>query len=755
MRKVICTAAIFFACIHAQAQVDTIKSYSDLSPHVYETALLKAGDSVSITKWFKNFAAVEEPHIDSILHHTVILDSSNTLVFLLRLKAMCQFINEDWNDLSYADTVFRNMQQAYIIFKLVGIAELSSYAKAKLRPGEDLSKTYLDYFKKSTDTLSNNNREALIGYLFSAMKNAKPGYEKQLSKFKKLTSIADTSLHGFVLNYVYNQLRLVAYDNLRVYVNNLVETGFTKADTLRGSITPERTWWNVLHYSITVKPDYATKTLSGNTIIRYAVVSDKHPDVMQIDLQEPLIIDSIIFNKTKNVSFKKDGNAWFVTVPKQKKLSVDSIDVYYHGQVHEALNAPWDGGWVFSKDSLNNPWMSVACEGVGASVWFPCKDHLSDEPDNGASVSMIVPDTLVGVSNGRLLSAQKNNDGTSTYTWAVVNPINSYDITTYIGKYVNFKEVYDGLKGKLDVGYWVLNYNLERAKQHMIPNVHRMLKAFEYWMGPYPFYEDGYKLVEAPFAGMEHQSAVAYGNGYVNGYYGYSDSIGLRADLMIVHESGHEWFGNNITAKDLADMWVHEGFTCYSETLFFDYYYGKEQGNIYTNDERSDIQNSYPIIGFYNVNDQIDMRNQDIYNKGSNLLQSIRHSIDNDSLFRNILVGLNKTFYHQTVTTAQIENYISEHAGYDYSKVFDQYLRAVDIPRLEFYFSNDKKKVFYRYTNCISGFDLPLVLQNGNSKVRIVPSVKWQSVLVTPGQQPLFSKDAIENMYYITVKQIS
>ena len=749
MRKLLISVLVLTGCIYSNAQTDTIRSFSDLPALNFETAALKTNDAVATSNWFKHFAAVEEPHVDSILSHAVILDSADTWSWLTRLKAMCQYINGDWSNLVHADTVFRNMQQAYIVFRKVGIAELSSFAKAKLQPGKNFSDAYLDCFRKSTDTLNNSDREMFIGYTLGQMRSAKAMYEKRLAKIIEGPVIADTLLGAFTRGYIYDQLKQVAYTKLNADVNNLVKASFTRADTLRGSITPGRAWWDVLYYNITIKPDYNAKALTGNTVIRYKVINDNQPGFMQIDLQEPLVIDKIIYNKTNSLSFKRDGNTWHVTVPKQKKLSVDSVDVYYHGQVHIAVNAPWDGGWVFSKDSLNNPWMSVACEGFGASVWFPCKDHLSDEPDNGASVSLIVPDSLAGVSNGRLQSTQKNNDGTTTYTWSVVNPINSYDITAYIGKYVNFNEVYDGLKGKLDLGYWVLNFNLQRAKDHMVPNVHRMMEAFEYWMGPYPFYEDGYKLVESPYAGMEHQSAIADGNLYMNGYWGSGDSIAMRSDYMIVHESGHEWFGNNISAKDLADMWIHEGFTAYSETLFNEYYYGKEQGNIYTNDERQGIENAFPVIGYYHVNDQIDMRNQDIYSKGSNLLQSIRHSMNNDSLFRKILIGLNKTFYHQTVTTAQIENYISHQSGFDYSKVFDQYLRAVDIPQLEFYFSKDHAKVFYRYTNCIRGFNLPLVLQNKSAMVKIIPNGAWQSVSLSKAQQNLFNKDDIENMYYI------
>jgi aminopeptidase N len=401
--------------------------------------------------------------------------------------------------------------------------------------------------------------------------------------------------------------------------------------------------------------------------------------------------------------------------------------------------------------------MSVACQGTGASIWYPCKDHQSDEPDSGASLSMIIPDTLVGVANGRLQTKINNNDGTVTYTWAVVNPINNYDIIPYIGKYVNYSEVYDGEKGKLDVNYWVLNYNLHKAKAHMVPEVHRMLKSHEYWMGPYPFYEDGYKIVDAPHLGMEHQSAIAYGNKYMNGYLGQDMSgsrWGLKWDYIIVHESGHEWFGNNITTNDIADMWVHEGFTAYSETLFTEYYYGKAAGNEYLNGTRDGIQNILPVIGYYNVNDDISARNGDMYPKGSNMLHTIRHSMNNDSLFREILRGLNKTFYHQTVTSSQVEKYISNHAGFDYGKVFDQYLRNIQIPRLEIYFAPGGKMVSYRYTNCINGFDLPLVLKNGNDSLKIIPGSDWKTIELREGQAPFFNAKEIEKMYYIEAMRV-
>jgi len=367
---------------------------------------------------------------------------------------------------------------------------------------------------------------------------------------------------------------------------------------------------------------------------------------------------------------------------------------------------------------------------------------------------MIVPDSLVAVANGRLKAKRSNGGGTTSYQWAVTNPINNYNIIPYIGKYVNFNEVYNGQKGKLDVNYWVLDYNLAKAKTYMPPEVHNMFKAFEHWFGPYAFYEDGYQLIDVSHTGMEHQSAVAYGNWYKPGYRqrdGSGTGWGMKWDFIIVHESGHEWFGNNITTKDLADMWVHEGFTNYSETLFVDYIFGKEAGNEYNYGIRRGIRNDRPIVAKYEVNDQ---GSGDMYPKAGNMLHTIRHSMDNDDLFRNILRGLNKDFYHQTVTSAQVENYISKKAGYDYSKVFDQYLRTTQIPTLEFRLSDDKKNVSYRWTNCVNGFNLPLVLKGGNVSVRITPTEEWKTTALKEEQAALFDKAAIEKMYYVTTSVV-
>ncbi|SFP65467.1 Peptidase family M1 [Parafilimonas terrae] len=538
---------------------------------------------------------------------------------------------------------------------------------------------------------------------------------------------------------------------------------FTHADTLRGSITPERAWWDVLRYDITVKPDYENKTIEGTVKIIYKINGkslnkldmDKPMALMQIDLQSPLVIDKVQSTENNNFSIihKQGENVWYInkglTNYIQKKQLIDSIIITYHGKPREAVRPPWDGGWIWKKDKQGRPWMSVACQGLGASVWYPCKDHQSDEPDNGASLTIIAPDTLAAVGNGRLSSTIKNNDGTATWKWEVKNPINNYNIIPYIGKYVNWTDTLHGEKGVLDMSFWVLDYNLDSAKVQF-QQAKSVIHALEYWWGPYPFYEDSYKLVESPHLGMEHQSAVGYGNRFRNGYLGSDLSgsgWGLKWDFIIEHESSHEWFGNNITSKDLADMWIHESFANYSETLYTEYLFGREAGNDYNYGTRKKIRNDEPIIAHYNVNEE---GSGDMYYKGGNMLQTIRYSINNDAKWRSILRGLGKTFYHQTVTAQQIENYISKNAGIDFSKVFDQYLSNIQIPQLSYYYSPDKKKVYYRWDSCINGFNLQLVLLHDGKAIRIKPTQQWKSLNDTA----FFNTAWIDKHYYIKLKEV-
>lgn len=523
------------------------------------------------------------------------------------------------------------------------------------------------------------------------------------------------------------------------------EPVFTHEDSLRGSITAERAWWDLIYYHLSVDIDPEDQFISGDVTVNYKVLNPYQ--TLQIDLQPPLAIEKVT-QDGEEVPFKKDGrNAYLITLKKkQQKEKLESIAIQYSGNPIEAKNPPWQGGFQWTTDKAGNPFIATSCQGLGASVWWPCKDHLYDEPDS-MLMSITVPGTLMDVSNGRLRKMTSHADGRKTFDWFVSNPINNYGVNVNVANYVHFSDTLHGENGILDMDFYVLPYNLEKAKEHF-KQAKLMLKAFEYWFGPYPFYEDGYKLVETPYLGMEHQSSITYGNGYQNGYLGKDLSgsgWGLKWDFIIIHESGHEWFANNITYKDMADMWIHESFANYSESLYTEYYFGKDAGNAYVCGTRKNILNDSPIIGPYNVNQS---GSGDMYYKGGNMLQTIRHSLDNDKLFREILRGLNKTFYHQTVTTGQIENYISEKSARDYSKVFDQYLRTTQIPRLEYYL--DGKKVFYRWTNSVKGFNLPLVLKNETGTVKIIPSSEWQHKRIKTKQKPLFDPAAIEKMYYIS-----
>jgi aminopeptidase N len=495
---------------------------------------------------------------------------------------------------------------------------------------------------------------------------------------------------------------------------------FTRQDTLRGSITKERLWWDVKHYHLDIKVNPSDSTITGSNTIKYKVLQEY--DRMQVDLQKPMDIYKVI-QDGKPLKYTREGNAFIVelvapqTVGKTKELTI-----FYGGKPKVAVNPPWDGGITWKKDANGKLFIASSCQGLGASVWWPNKDHMYDEVDN-MLISVNVPGNLTNVSNGRLQSVKKLKDGTKTYNWYVSSPINNYGVNINIGDYVSFSEKYQGEKGNLDCTYYVLRDNLAKAKEQF-KDVPRMLKAFEHWFGPYPFYEDSYKLVEAPYLGMEHQSSVTYGNGFKNGYRGRDLSgtgWGLKFDFIIIHESGHEWFANNITYKDIADMWIHESFTNYSESLFLEYYYGKEAGYTYVRGIRKNIQNDKPIIGSYGVNNE---GSSDMYYKGANMLHTIRQIVNDDEKWRTILRGLSSSFYHQTVTSKQIEDYLTALVGTDLSTVFNQYLRDTRIPTLEYYFKGNT--LGFRWTNCVSNFNMPIKVTIGGKEKWLKPQTTWE-----------------------------
>ena len=523
---------------------------------------------------------------------------------------------------------------------------------------------------------------------------------------------------------------------------------FNQDDTLRGSRTPERTWWDLTFYDLKVAVNPTEKRIEGSNSIHYTVL--KSQKVMQIDLQPPLTINKIVQNN-EELSFQKKGmNAYFIDMktPQYEGKNYE-LTVFYEGIPKEAVNAPWDGGFSWSKDKKGNPFVATSCQGLGSSVWWPCKDHMYDEPDS-MSIAVTVPKNLMDVSNGRLVKTTENADGTRTFNWFVKNPINNYGVNVNIANYTHYSEKYQGEKGELSLDYYVLPENLEKAKKQF-KQVPMMLKAFEHWFGPYPFYEDGFKMVEVPYLGMEHQSSVTYGNKYANGYLGRDLSgtgWGLKWDFIIIHESGHEWFANNITYNDIADMWIHESFTNYSESLFTEYHFGKKAGSEYMIGSRIGIRNQSPIIGTYNVNNE---GSGDMYPKGGNMLHTMRQVVDNDEKWRQILRGLNKTFYHKTVDAADIENYTIKASGKDLQPIFDQYLRHIEIPVLECKVS--KNKVDYRWTNCLPNFNMPIKVSLEKGKYAFIyPTKEWKSSKTSIKSKSDFKVD--EN-FYVALKIIA
>jgi aminopeptidase N len=521
----------------------------------------------------------------------------------------------------------------------------------------------------------------------------------------------------------------------------------TRADTLRGTITPERAWWDVVYYDLALRVNPAEQSISGSTLISFAATSGGRE--MQIDLAAALQVDSIT-QRGRRLEHRRDGDAVFVRgVSTDAGGRAGALTVHFRGKPRVAPNAPWDGGFVWARDARGNPWVATAVQGNGASLFWPNKDHQSDEPDS-MRIRVTVPSSMVDVSNGRLEDTQRNADGTTTYTWRVTNPINNYNVTINAGSYVHFADRFDGESGALDLDYWVLEPNLEAARKQF-EQVKPMLRCFESWFGPYPFYEDGFKIVETPHLGMEHQSAIAYGNRFMNGYRGQDLSrtgLGNSWDYIIVHEAAHEWWGNNITTDDIADMWVHEGFGQYAEGLYVECLQNKEAGARYLIGLRQSIDNREPVTGVYGVNRE---GSGDMYPKGANMLHTIRQVVDDDALWKSILRGLNETFRHQTVTADEVEAYISRRKGRDLSKVFEQYLDYPELPVLEYSIENGTLR--YRWRASVDGFDLPVrvTLRAGRTDWISPVSYEWRT---QPVQVSTDDFEVDEN-FYVVVQRVA
>jgi len=504
-------------------------------------------------------------------------------------------------------------------------------------------------------------------------------------------------------------------------------TRFTHADTLRGSNTPARAWWDVSFYDLHVRVHPADSSISGWNGITYKVLRAARE--MQVDLQVPLEVDSMV-QDGRHVAFRRDGNAFLasLTAP-QRAGDHRTITVYYHGQPRAAKRPPWDGGFIWQHDSLGNPFIATANEGLGASAWWPNKDLLADEPDS-QRIAITVPDSMLDVSNGRLRRVTHNGDGTSTFEWFVVNPINNYDVAVNAGRYAHYSSTYDGEAGSLSMDFWPLANHLDDAKKQW-EQAQPMMTCFERWFGPFPWYADGYKLVEAPHLGMEHQSAVAYGNHFRNGYLGRDLSgtgHGLQWDFIIVHESAHEWWGNSVTARDAAEMWLHESFANYAENLYTECQQGKAAGAEYVIGTRKLVKNDRPIVGHFGVNNE---GSGDVYYKGGNMLHTIRQIVNDDARWRSTLRGVQSEFRHQTVTGQQVQRYMSERVGIDLSRVFAQYLTTTKIPVLEYRLEG--ATLSYRWTNVIAGFDMPVRVRIGaEPPLELHPSESWKTVAVAP-----------------------
>lgn len=523
-----------------------------------------------------------------------------------------------------------------------------------------------------------------------------------------------------------------------------IPTGFSKQDQLRGSVTPEREWWDVQHYALSLEVFPDSKSIKGSNVITFKALAAG--DRMQIDLQPPLKVTRVVHGDA-DLKFEREGNVYWVQLDEKiAKHTETKVQVFYEGRPRQSTRPPWSGGFSWRKDDKGNPFIATTCQGIGASIWWPNKDHGYDEPDRGMDIQVTVPEALTAVANGRLKSMTHAEDKqTRTWNWQVTNPINNYGVNVNIGKYVSMPSTFDGEGGKLDIEYWVLEHQQEIARKQF-REVPRTLQAFEHWFGKYPFYEDSYKLCVVPYLGMEHQSSVTYGNGFQNGYRGRDLSntgVGMKFDFIVVHESAHEWWGNNISMKDAADMWIHESFANYAENLFVEYHFTEQEAQDYVIGCRALISNDIPIIGTYGVNKS---GSGDMYYKGGNMLHTMRHMLNDDEKWRAVLRGLNSEFWHKTIGTAEFEAYMSRECGFDFACVFEQYLRTTKIPQLAYEAGDGSVKV--RWENVVPGFKVPVVVRINGQEHRVQVAEKPIEIPVK-GKLESFELD---RNFYMTVK---
>ena len=533
--------------------------------------------------------------------------------------------------------------------------------------------------------------------------------------------------------------KLFCYSFLLFGFQTFFAQNFSRKDSLQGGLRLERTSYDVLRYDLNIKIDPKEKSIVGYNNITFKVV--ENTSKIQVDLFENMTVDSIIYNKSR-LTYTRDFNAVFIDFPSvlSTKMPEQSIKFYYSGKPIIARRAPWDGGFVFSKDKNGKDWIGVAVQGTGASLWYPVKDSQTDEPDRGASIKVAVPNGLMNVSNGRFMGSEDLKNGYTRWDWEVKNPINTYDITVNVADYVHLQDNYKGL----DLDYYVLRENEAKARKHF-EEVKPMMDCFQSKFGDYPFKDDGYKLVETSYLGMEHQSAVAYGNKYFKGYLGMDLSgtgIGLTFDYITIHESGHEWFGNSITSKDIADMWIHEGFTQYSEIVYVECTLGYEKAMKYANGLRGNVDNDRPIIGIYGLNHE---GSGDMYPKGALLLNTLRHVINDDDKWWKLILDYSNTYKHKIIDTETVIAFFNKESGMNLTPIFKQYLYKTYIPKLEL--KVNKGKLHARWTNVEKDFEMPVDITLNEKTIRIYPKNDWSSTKLKV--KKIGQVQVLDNKFYI------
>ncbi|MTI30600.1 M1 family peptidase [Cytophagales bacterium RKSG123] len=494
---------------------------------------------------------------------------------------------------------------------------------------------------------------------------------------------------------------------------------FTHADSLRGQLSPLRRAYKVYFYDLNLRINPSSKSIKGYNDIYFTAQSTF--DRIQVDLFENMIIDQIIF-KDQKLDFQRDGNAFFVEFPeKVNKGSIGNLRIYYHGQPLEASNPPWEGGFSWSKDEKGRDWIGVSCEGLGASLWWPNKDHPTAKPDS-MSITIEVPSPLMEVSNGQLRNVIPLQDGYTRFQWFVTYPINNYNVTLNAAHYAHFSDTYTALDGdKIPLDYYVLDYNLDKAKKHF-KQTQGMLQCFEELYGKYPFPRDGYGLVETPYWGMEHQGAIAYGNNYKNNSFGF--------DFILIHESGHEYWGNSVTESDHAEMWIHEAFTTYSDALYIECRFSYGKFLTYMQDMKSKIANREPILAPMGVNYNF-WNDSDMYYKGAWMLHSIRNTIDNEEEWFALLFNLYQNFKYSNVSSDDIIDFLDENTKYNLRPIFRQFLLGVDPPKLIYSVQQKGKTAKLKFkweTDYAWDFNMPMKVKFGTGKYyTIYPTNKWQT----------------------------